>query len=329
MLGGLARRVAYVGEAVSDAGQRMLVVDSGALFTDEDEDASSPAGRAKAERIARAYRRMGAAAVNVGASDLLMGIAFLQAEAKKKLPLLSANLVNSSDKTPLFPPFVVRDVGGIRVGVMGLLSPEWTPAIRRAAGSRVEALNPAAAAIETMKKLRERADIVMLLSALDVREEEAVLNVVSGIHFVLGGREGRFGTAVVGREKVPRLQSYKHGMYVGRLDIHMTQMGLPIMEKNRMQRVESQLVDKEYLLGNLKKWDHGNASTGLLRRIKETEKDIERLREELHEIASSPEPKNYYRWTMVPMDAAIAEDRQVREWFEKEKNSPHQSPNRR
>ena len=326
MLGGLARRVAYVAKVRADTNRKMLVFDSGGLFTNGSEDASSPAAKEKAQRIARAYRRMGAAAVNVGTSDLLMGVAFLRAEAKKKLPILSANLVYSSNKTPLFPPFLIRDVDGIRIGVTGLLSPDWTPAVRRAAGSRVAALNPAAAAAEALKNLRGRADIVMLLSDLNAQEEKEVVEAVSGIHFVLGGREGRFGAAPIGREEIPRLQSYRHGMYVGRLDLQIAQPGLPIVEKNRLQRTESQLREKEDLLHNLKKWEGEDTAPGLLRRIKETEKEIERLREVLRWIASSPEYGNFYQWLMIPLDVGITEDPQVRKWFEKKKKSSHRVP---
>jgi 2',3'-cyclic-nucleotide 2'-phosphodiesterase (5'-nucleotidase family) len=267
---------------------------------------------------------MGVQAVNVGGGDLLMGVAFLQAEGKK-LPFLSANLIGSSDRKLLFPPFIVRDVEGVRVGVTGLLSPDWTPAVRRVAGNRVAVLNPAAAAVEAMKGLRDKADVVILLSDLSLPEEAAVVDAVPGIHFVLGGREGRFGTALVGNGDVPRLQSYRQGMYVGRLDMDIVRPGLPILEKNRAQRLESQLNDKESLFRHLKKWDGEDTAPGLLRRIRETEEEIEHLREVLQRTRSVPESGNFYQWLMVPMNTSIAEDRLVREEFAEEKKVPGRS----
>ncbi len=279
----------------------------------------SPAEKARAERIARAYRRMGVQAVNVGGGDLLMGVAFLQAKGKR-LPFLSANLVRSSSRKLLFPPFIVRDIEGVRVGVTGLLSPDWTPAVRRAVGSRVAVLDPVAAAVEAMKGMRGRADVVILLSDLSLAEEDAVVDAVPGIHFILGGRDGRYGAALAGKGDVPRLQSYRHGMYVGRLEMDIVRPGLPILEKNRAQRLESQLNDKESLLHHLKKWDGEDTAAGLRRRIKETEEEIEHLRDVLQRTRSVPESGNFYQWLMVPMNTSIAEDRLVKkELAEKKK----------
>ena len=113
MLGGLARRVAFV-EKEKASGKPALVVDSGDLFFDGRIREKSHPDLAKARIISRAYRKMGAIALNVGDLDLLHGVEFLVQLANEGLPLISANLVNAKDSSTLFPPFRIHEAAGLR-----------------------------------------------------------------------------------------------------------------------------------------------------------------------------------------------------------------------
>ena len=85
MLGGLARRVAYV-EKVRTEKQAALVVDSGDLFFSPHSGEAPERKLAKARLISRAYREMGAAAVNVGDMDLFRGLIFCGKKVRRASP---------------------------------------------------------------------------------------------------------------------------------------------------------------------------------------------------------------------------------------------------
>ncbi len=80
-----------------------------------------PESRLVAELIVEAYNRMGLDAFNVGAYDLALGVGeLLRLVQKARFPVLSANL-RGTDGRLLFRPYVLRQVGGVRVGVIGLI----------------------------------------------------------------------------------------------------------------------------------------------------------------------------------------------------------------
>ena len=116
-------------EKVQREKSRVLVVDSGDLFLGFLATPDAEKAKKKAELIGRAYRHMGAAAVNVGCLDLLQGVDFLHQEFSQGLPLISANLLDPATKTSIFPPHVIREVAGYRVAFFGLLPPESGPEI--------------------------------------------------------------------------------------------------------------------------------------------------------------------------------------------------------
>lgn len=81
------------------------------------------ADRLKADLLLRGYHLTGLDAYNVGAYDLSLGVDYLQTkQAEHRLPLLSANLRDRTGK-PLFRTHLVKEVGGVKVGIFGLADP--------------------------------------------------------------------------------------------------------------------------------------------------------------------------------------------------------------
>ncbi|MCX5854600.1 MAG: hypothetical protein NTZ24_08550 [Deltaproteobacteria bacterium] len=204
-------------EGIRSEGKTLLVVDSGHLFNDTSTSSHSERAPDRARLITRAYKRMGIAAVNVGDSDLKLGLSFLRQEASLGFPLISANLMERSRGTPIFPPYIIKKAEGVRVAFFGLLSPDMSPSVRETMGKRVVIKDPVETAKAVMETLRKQADIIILLSDLGLDKEREILRQVTGIHVVLGGREGQYTLSPIWEGKTPILQSYKKGMYAGKL----------------------------------------------------------------------------------------------------------------
>jgi 5'-nucleotidase/UDP-sugar diphosphatase len=160
---------------------------------------------------------MGVAAVNVGDSDLNLGLSFLRREASRGFPLISANLMERSSGTPIFSPYIIKKAEDVRVAFFGLLSPDMSPSARKTMGKGVVIKDPVETAKSVMEKLRKQADIIILLSDLGLEKEREIIRQVTGIHVVLGGREGQYTRSPLWEGKAPILQSYKKGMYAGKL----------------------------------------------------------------------------------------------------------------
>jgi 2',3'-cyclic-nucleotide 2'-phosphodiesterase (5'-nucleotidase family) len=235
VLGGLARRVSFV-EKIKREGRPVMVVDSGQLFTDSETVADKKLSLAKAQLISRAYKHMGVAAINIGDSDLMQGIAFLREESSRGLPLISANLVDPSSRTSLFPPYMIKRAGSIRIAYFGLLSPDINTAIRQMAGEKFLVQDPVETARHMIRKLYNKADIIILLSNLDAKREQAVIRAVPGIHFVFGGHDGRYLSSPLWQGQTPVLESYRKGMYAGKLHLTFVKGASPFQDELKYTR---------------------------------------------------------------------------------------------
>jgi len=101
-------------------------------------------------------------ALNIGDGELSLGQEFFtNLSARSKVPMLSANITG----LPGVVPYLIKNIGGINVAITGvtagmLLSPEadktWGKGV----------VSPNAALQELIPKLRQQADVVILLSHL-------------------------------------------------------------------------------------------------------------------------------------------------------------------
>ncbi|MGZ3577595.1 MAG: hypothetical protein ACXWMH_07660 [Syntrophales bacterium] len=282
MLGGLARR-AFIVEKLKSEDKSLLVVDSGNLFTDGWAGANQKQSVIKARLISRAYRRMEVAAVNVGVLDLLQGLAFLRQEASRGLPLISANLVDSLTKTAIFKPYVIKNVGAIRVAFLGLLSPNIRTDIYKEAGKQFLVKDPVVTAREMSGTLRGKADVIILLSDLPSDTQQEVIRAAPGIHFVLGGHDSRHIQSPLWEGQTPILESYKYGMYAGKLQLAFVNASSTF----KYERMEEQARQQ--------------TSSG-------------------YDLRTSKEPPsrgNRFHWTLVPLDMSMPENKEVSGWIRK------------
>jgi len=124
---GLARVGAAV-KAIRAEGRPTLLLDSGDTIEGSPTQALLFAGRLGAgdgsDPIIRAMNLLGYDAMAVGNHDFDFGVERLNASRKEaRFPFLSANTLGP-DGEPAFPPYAVLDVaGGVRIGVLGLVTP--------------------------------------------------------------------------------------------------------------------------------------------------------------------------------------------------------------
>lgn len=104
-----------------------MIVDGGALFFDSirPHRYKFEQIRAKDHGIVEAYNRIGYDAVGVAGQDLAGGLSLLQELARKSnFAWLSGNLVEKESGLPYFQTHISKEVGGVRVAITGLTSPE-------------------------------------------------------------------------------------------------------------------------------------------------------------------------------------------------------------
>jgi 2',3'-cyclic-nucleotide 2'-phosphodiesterase (5'-nucleotidase family) len=214
---------------------------------------------------------------------LLQGLAFLRQEASRGLPLVSSNLVDSATKTWIVKPYIIKKVGAIRVAFFGLVSPDIRTDIYKEAGGKFLVKEPVKAAREMTGILRGKADVIILLSALSSDRQQEVISAAPGIHFVLGGRDSRYVQSPLWERQTPILESYKYGMYAGKLQLTFVNASSPYSYERTEEQARQQ------------------ASSG----------------DELRTSRKPPSRNNHFRWTLIPLDMSIPEDKEVSGWIRK------------
>ena len=134
-----------------------------------------------------ADKLLGIDAVGVSEKELKWGRSFLLANYKRtQVPLVCANLYDKATKKTLVPPYVIKKVGAVTVGIFGLTSDKVDLGLSR---DSLTVEDPSAAAKRTVEEIRKKgATVVVLLSALGKVEAEDLVSSVDGIDVVIVGR---------------------------------------------------------------------------------------------------------------------------------------------
>jgi hypothetical protein len=199
-------------------------VDSGDLLNEEESIPSSiqQSARLKAEHIAELYKIIGIDAVNVGEYDLALGIGYLKDLAKKiDFPFISANIVDAGN-APVFPRYVIKNVGGKNVGIMGLLGdtgdiPNKVKEITNGEASVTDAI---AAATSVVEELKGKVDYIVAITHQQANRDYVVARRVSGIDAVVGGHDKqRTGDPIVVDDKTLIVRAGEKGQYLGMREV--------------------------------------------------------------------------------------------------------------
>jgi 2',3'-cyclic-nucleotide 2'-phosphodiesterase (5'-nucleotidase family) len=167
-LGGGLARVATAVAQVRAEGSPTLLLDSGDAIQGAPSQALAFAGRAGdgTDPIVRAMNRVGYDAMAVGNHEFDFGLARLERSRQEaRFPWLSANTLRA-DGTPAFEPYVVREVAGVRVGILGLITPQvasWeSPG--SLSGLRFSDSVEAASRYVPILRGKERCDVVIVIT---------------------------------------------------------------------------------------------------------------------------------------------------------------------
>jgi 2',3'-cyclic-nucleotide 2'-phosphodiesterase (5'-nucleotidase family) len=154
---------------------------------------------------------------------------FLRNVQESHFPWVCANLIYKDSGKYVTVPYVIRDVWGARVAIFGLTN-DWPikqPEYYKGAPELgVFIQPPAEVAASIVPELRQKADIVILLSHLGYREDVKLAQTVPGIDLILGGHSHSAiltPTMVKVRERtafdmgvVPVEQAWYNGVYLGK-----------------------------------------------------------------------------------------------------------------
>ncbi len=155
-------------------------------------------------------------AMVAGNHEFDFGLPELQARIKEaRFPILGANVVGVPD----LKPFVIRDVQGLKVAIIGLVTPQTARITTAHRLSEVKFLSPRKTMEKFLPQLKTHSDVVIVLSHLGFSEDLKLASQVEGIDVIVGGHSHTRleNPRIVGSTII--VQAWEHGKTLGVLDL--------------------------------------------------------------------------------------------------------------
>ncbi len=216
-LGGVDRQVGAVAD-LRAKNKNVLVLDGGDNFFDTAEQTRMPDAQARAELIADALDQIKPDLMIPGERDFLKGgPALRELGLRSHAPWVVSNVIQTSDRVPMFRPFLLAKPGDQRVLVLAVYSKTTFP--KALADEKYELQDPVDALNRMVAMYKSYADLVIVVAHTDGATEEKIASKVSGISVILNAHEGRlqFGARAMG--KVQSVAAGNSGKYLVSFDL--------------------------------------------------------------------------------------------------------------
>jgi hypothetical protein len=206
--------------------KNIILVDSGDLFFPPGSMAEPLGGKEKEmidlkiDLYLKTYNLMGYDAFIPGEVDLSLGIDELKRISKQaKFSFLLANLLERQAQKPVFKPYIIKEMGGVKIGLLGLTSRDFflkNPASEKEKYYLAEPIATARKIISDLKK--KNCKIIMAIAHMPENELKAFAQALPEIHFVISGHERRLASRPLEVNNLKIFMAGTRGENLGRLD---------------------------------------------------------------------------------------------------------------
>ncbi len=160
-------------------------------------------------------------AVTIGNHEFDYGRETLKKDfAEANYPIISANIVDKLTHTTFVPPYLIKTIKGVRIGIIGLMAPDLA-ALTLPRNIKNLYIAPTASTVkEIIPELkRQHVDLIVVLSHIGVDQDSILAEADPDINIIIGGHSH---TAIFTPKKINGViicQAGAHGQYLGELDL--------------------------------------------------------------------------------------------------------------
>ena len=238
--GGIARIGTLIKEARVD-NNNVLVLHAGDEFSRGDDLTSYYYGQVNM----LALQAAGFDAFTPGNGDFYFGVKnLLNQTSLVKFPTLLANVFYKKDEKRIFKPYVVKEIGDVKIAILGL----GFIRLEHPSGWGLELQDPVKAAKEFVPELRRKADLVVALTHIGLGDDQRLAKEVPQIDIIIGGHSHNKLNKPLrikrtnGNGEVIIAQAGEYGEFLGQLDIDLSSNGTG---GYRMVKAEGRLIPVE------------------------------------------------------------------------------------
>ncbi|OPX96757.1 MAG: Trifunctional nucleotide phosphoesterase protein YfkN precursor [Syntrophorhabdus sp. PtaB.Bin047] len=165
-------------------------------------------------------------------------------------PVLGANVTGLD----ALRPYTVKVVDGIRVGIIGVVTEE-TPTATHPRNVDGLTFMPVAKTVERcIAELKDRADVIVVLSHLGYNADMALASTVKGIDVIVGGHSHTKGVKQITVGNTVIVQAWEHGLVLGVLDLNV-ESGRIVAANGRLEEIVPAKTGKdEKVAAIVEKW---------------------------------------------------------------------------
>ncbi len=164
-------------------------------------------------------------AVAVGPYDLSAGVDFIEKSDGQTFPWISANIYYA-DNASVFSPFIIKEIGGVKIGIIGLTNPSASLPPNLHFADWQDVLPP------LVQTLTKKCDHIILLSNLANADNYLIAKECPGIDMIIAA-DTRYGNlSPVIHHKTLITQTGSRGKYLGFIKISWGRTGGWTMDQN-------------------------------------------------------------------------------------------------
>lgn len=230
--GGFAKIAGYLKQLRHEKQDAVLALDCGDTF-----HGTYPAVASKGEVMVPVLNELGLAAMTAHWEFAYGPEQFKKITAQLNYPMLAINIYDKQTEELVYKPYVVHEVNGVRVGVIGIacnivdktMPPHFSEGIYFTLGNKELP--------GYIQKLRqeEKVDLIVLISHLGFPQNMKLLSEVEGIDVCLSSHTHYRTSKAIKQGQTIVIESGCHGSFLGRLDL--------IIEKGRITNYKHELVE--------------------------------------------------------------------------------------
>jgi 2',3'-cyclic-nucleotide 2'-phosphodiesterase (5'-nucleotidase family) len=199
----------------------------------------------RGESIARVMNQTGYDAMAAGNHDFNYGYQrLLELEKIVEFPILAANVRKEADSSRILKPYVIKEVNGIKLGILGLATPETTYKTHPNNVAGLKFVDPAVEAKPVVEELKkQKVDAIIAVTHLGIDESSTDTSIklakeVPGIDLIVDGHS--HSTLVEGKTADNNTLIVSAGEYTKNLGVvELT------FEGNKLVGKKAQLVNKD------------------------------------------------------------------------------------
>lgn len=195
----------------------------------------------KAIPMVEAMNLIGYDAMTVGNHDMDAGrIALKNIADKANFSVLSANLIDSSPGEAMkIKPYIIKQVGDIKVGILGLTTPQATSLLSKEDKKNIQFISAVDTARKMVPEMKEKgADMVIILSHMGVKSDKELAKNIDNVDVIVGGHSHTELHDPVKIAGTTIIQAGSQGKYLGKMELDVVREN----GKTNIKVVNSQLI---------------------------------------------------------------------------------------